>query len=164
MRRNRFAMVAFASICSFALGGCYFASGINYDEPAFRYTTAGTKNPYTIELRTRPWHTGNAHIPFDFTVYRYDETYEVMLPREVGSFSKNDIELIVCGVPLVVVAATVDVTRDLIKFDIEYNFQTGSAREPWHLVGSVRVVEASAASRACAKPRFYVRPTASTAR
>lgn len=163
MLKNGFAGIALASLFSLALGGCYFASGIDYDEPAFRHATTKARNPYVIELRARPWKTGNVHMPFDFTVYRYDETFEVSLPDKTGSFGKNDIGLKACGVPLVVVAAVVEVTRDLIKFDIAYNFQTGGAPKPFHLVGSMRVAEASAAPGICTRPGFHVPSAAAVA-
>jgi hypothetical protein len=158
MLKKHFSLIIIATICSLMLGGCYFANGIKYEEPAFRRTLVKSANPYTIEINTHPWHTGNAHMPFDFTVYEYDDSYEIGLPKEVGNFSKNDIELKACGVSLVVLAATVEVNRDLVKFDIEYNFKTGPSPQPIHLVGEMRLVEANAVPRTCKHPTFYVRP------
>lgn len=140
---------------SLALSGCFFAGGIAYDDSALRHTPDQGGNGRTIEIRARPWETGNFNVPFDFTVYRYDEVYEVTVPSDIGHFSGGDIELKGCGVPLVVVAAAVDLTRDNIKFDIQYNFRTSPTAKPRHLVGSMRIVDSSAAPESCVKPSFH---------
>ena len=138
-----------------ALYGCYFANGIDYDEPALRYTSGHGQS--IVEIRARPWHTGNAHFPFDFTVYKYDEVYEISIPRDVGKFTESDVELKVCGVSLLVKTAIVDVTHNSIKYEIEYNFRNRSTSKSKRISGSLRVENARATPIDCKKPTFYVK-------
>jgi hypothetical protein len=142
---------------SVLLTGCYFSSGTKFNEPALEHREKANSAVRVLEIRAQPWHTGNAHIPFDFTVYKYDVVYELVIPNNPGRYTEAEIKLSGCGVNFIVKMANIDVTSDTVRFNIVYNYENSDSPYPEKISGALHIEPSKAEVKSCVKPPFYTK-------
>jgi len=144
-------------IFSTLLSGCYFASGTKFSEPALEHKEKANPEVRVLEIRAQPWSTGNAHIPFDFTVYKYDVVYELIIPSKPGRYTEADVRLSGCGVNFVVRKANVEITDETVKFEVAYNYENSDSEILKKISGMLRIEKSSEEVKSCVKPPFYTK-------
>ena len=155
--RNAFRDFLVLIIFSALLSGCYFASGTKFNEPALEHKEKANSEVRVLEIRAQPWSTGNAHIPFDFTVYKYDVVYELIIPRNPGRYTEAEIKLSGCGVNFIVKKANIEVTGENVKFEVEYNYEHSDSQNLKRISGMLHIEPSSAEAKSCVKPPFYTK-------
>jgi hypothetical protein len=104
---------------------------------------------HVVEIRQTLKDTGNIHIPFDFTVYEYDRTYEIRLNSLDGLIEAKHIELWLCGRRLTHVTGTVRISGEVLSVALDVP-ASDSARNQSKLRGDFRLTPASGPLRSCA--------------
>lgn len=113
-----------------ALTGCYFAHGLKVEPHAYVRIDPNNSGRLIVVLRAEQWHTGNAHVPLDFTVYRYERWYEVRIPNTRGNIKLDEIQLFACGRKIDEIFGTLSVSEDRLRLDLQYSISpTGKVTE-----------------------------------
>ena len=128
------------------LGGCFFWHSERFDRDALVH--AADEFKHVVEIRQTLKDTGNIHIPFDFTVYEYDHTYEIRLNSLDGLIEAKDLELWLCGRRLTHVAGTIRISREVLSvaLDVPARDIAGNPK----LRGDFRLTPGSGPLRSCA--------------
>jgi hypothetical protein len=102
------------------VSGCYFSSGRTIEPTAYLRKGNSPGSTESIEIRGTTWTTGNSHVPFDFTVYEQDSTFEIRVPSLVGETQAKDMQLWTCGVRLETFSGIVRPVADgvLVNLDV----------------------------------------------
>jgi hypothetical protein len=130
------------------LTGCYFAHGLKVAPEAYARIDPKNSNRLIIVLRAEQWHTGNAHVPFDFTVYKYNRWYEVRIPRKKGDINLKEVELFACGRRIDEVLGSLVISEDHLKIDLQYSISpTGRITE--QVSADVKLVAGLAPPSSC---------------
>lgn len=132
-------------VAASVLGGCFFGHGKSIDHEALVRPQA--EDGYVIEFRETAWPTGNAHMPFDFTVYENDSIYELKVPNLEGVFEAKDLEIFKCGQRLFYTQGTVRLSKEQMVVSLAVESVRGTAHEP--PIGSFRLVHANEQQRRC---------------
>ena len=113
LTRLGFSVAALAVV----LGGCFFWHWETFDRYALVHPAVEFK--HVVEIRQAKKHTGNAHMPFDFTVYQYDRTYEIRLNSLNGLTDAKDLELWMCGRRVTNVTGTVRISDEVVSVALD---------------------------------------------
>lgn len=111
-------LAAFSS--SLLMQGCYFAHGVNVTPSAFSNPSSTDARFVIYTIQGETWHTGNMHMPFDFTVYRYPVEYQLKVPAGKMHVTQEEIELFICDRKVGGVRGNVDIEGDRLRIKIEY--------------------------------------------
>ena len=119
--------VALASLL--LVSGCYFSSGRTIEPTAYLRKGNSPGSTESIEIRGTTWTTGNSHVPFDFTVYEQDSTFEIRVPSLVGETQAKDMQLWTCGVRLETFSGIVRPVADGVLVNLEVPDPSGLEKD-----------------------------------
>src|SRR5262245_20334268 len=130
------------------LGGCFFSHSEHFDADALVHQADESK--HVVEIRQTVRDRGNMHIPFDFTVYEYDRTYEIRLKSLDGLTEAKDLELWLCGRRLTNATGTVRILREALSVALDVPASGSAGSRPMQLRGDFRLTPGFGPLRPCA--------------
>ncbi|HNE12167.1 MAG TPA: hypothetical protein PK318_02180 [Accumulibacter sp.] len=111
--------------------GCDFTRGVDVEPQAYLRLNPTALANRTFSLRAVQWHTGNMHMPFHFTVYRYPREYEIRVsaPNETvntGALTADQFEVFPCGRKIESVTGTLLLSDRMLTVHIQHPSVVGS--------------------------------------